>query len=793
VGLEDGTIAFSEELWDYTAGGFGFDTEVFDAQYFDEAPNTETRYIIQALNQELYVDELLIERNKSLILMFNYAYTETTNPEWLLMTSLVDVTHNLRGLEPYQSYVQDNQTFVLDYFNEVKPYHVQVRQFNLVYAGQDTFAGTLADFDLPAYYNYALEQPQYVSPILLPYTAAETLRRSTVSDTEPDAQIWLEQPWTEWYNNYLLGIDSVEVVEGGTGYTVPPVVTVTGTCTEQAVMTSVINSAGQVIAINVVSPGAGYSSTAILTITGGNGSGAIAVALMGNSLVRSIKTTIKYDRYQYAQDIFEWQANVEYTNGTQVRYRNVVWGANGTSGSVDTATFNAGDWLLVDASTLSGADRTMGYYTPTVNQPGLSLPLLIDGIDYPGVQVQGPLFSDDTGYDRSPFDVYVFDNYEISPEGVPTYDRRLLDTIYESDYLDLYLGTRATDINVDGGAYVDVFSSHAPEELVPGAVFDTLDLRVYTRPVTVHVGDGIETAFAAPAGSINVTVTVNNTVIAPTLYTYTAPDVVFNVTPAPGVEIVVLETNPESAGLSFRIFQDMRGVQADYRITPATTTTAVNAVTQDADIITVANIGALSTPDFAANIWGVITINGERIMYRNIDILNNTVSGLLRGTGGTAAAAHTAGSIVYNMSRVNLLPAQYENYYVTDNVMANGTQTVFTVPNITLTYQDAQGFSATLFDEGNVTGQTDSFDYGIGDPTVQLQVFVAGIRVLTGYTVTQFSPTTVTFAVPPPAGVEVTFLVYRGVTWYAPGFGDPSDGIPLQDQQTDPARFFRGA
>jgi hypothetical protein len=792
VGLEDGTIAFREELWDYAAGGFGFDAEVFDAQYFDQAPNTETRYIIQALNEEIYVDELLIERNKSLILMFNYAYTELSNPEWLMMTSLVDVDHNLRGLEPYQSYIKDNQTFVLDYFNEVKPYHVQVRQFNLIYAGLDTFEGTLADFDLPAFYDRTLELPQYVSPILLPYTKSGSLRETNTSDTESDAQVWLEQPWTEWYNNYLLGIDSVEVVSGGTGYTVPPVITVTGDCIEPAVMTSVINSTGQLIAVNIVSPGSGYSTTAILTITGGNGTGAVAVALMGNSLVRSIKTTIKYDRYQYVQTIAEWQANVNYVNGTQVRYRNVVWGANGSTGSVDTATFNASEWLVIEANSLSGVDRTMGYYTPTVNQPGLSLPLLIDGIDYPGVQVQGPLYSDDTGYDRSAFDVYVFDNYQISLEGVPTYDERLLDAIYRSSFLDLYLGTRPTDINVDGGAYVDAYSSHAPEELVPGSVFDTLDLRVYTRPATVYAGDGVDNTFAAPTGSIAVKVAVNNVVIAPALYTYNGVNVVFNVTPAAGVEIVILETNPESAGLSFRIFQDMRGVQADYRITPDTTTATTDPVTATDDIITVDNIGALSTPDFAANIWGVITINGERIMYRNIDILNNTISGLLRGTAGTGAAAHAAASIVYNMSRVNLLPAQYENYYVTDTTLANGTQTAFTAANINLNYQDAQGFDATLFDQGTVTGDPDSFDYGIGDPTAQLQVFVGGVRVLTGYTITQLNPAVITFAVPPPAGVEVTFLVYRGVTWYAPGVGDPSNGIPLQDQQTEPARFFRG-
>jgi hypothetical protein len=199
--------------------------------------------------------------------------------------------------------------------------------------------------------------------------------------------------------------------------------------------------------------------------------------------------------------------------------------------------------------------------------------------------------------------------------------------MYRSSFLDLYLGTRPTDINVDGGAYVDVYSSHAPEELVPGSVFDTLDLRVYTRPVTVYAGNGVDNTFDAPTGSIAVRVAVNNVVIAPALYTYNGVNVVFNVTPAAGVEIVILETNPESAGLSFRIFQDMRGVQADYRITPDTTTATTDPVTATDDIITVDNIGALSTPDFAANIWGVITINGERIMYRNIDILNNTISG----------------------------------------------------------------------------------------------------------------------------------------------------------------------
>jgi hypothetical protein len=35
---------------------------------------------------------------------------------------------------------------------------------------------------------------------------------------------------------------------------------------------------------------------------------------------------------------------------------------------------------------------------------------------------------------------------------------------------------------------------------------------------------------------------------------------------------------------------------------------------------------------------GITNINGERIMYRNRDTENNTVSGLRRGTAGTGVA-----------------------------------------------------------------------------------------------------------------------------------------------------------
>ena len=44
----------------------------------------------------------------------------------------------------------------------------------------------------------------------------------------------------------------------------------------------------------------------------------------------------------------------------------------------------------------------------------------------------------------------------------------------------------------------------------------------------------------------------------------------------------------------------------------------------------------------------------------------------------------------------------------------------------------------------------------------------------------------------PAAGSEVTILVRQGVTWYAPGVNTASDGIALQDTNTQAARFLRG-
>ena len=341
VGLENGTIKFNEELWNYSVGHFGFDAEVFDAQYFDQEPVIETRKIIQAINEELFIDDLAIERNRALILVFNFVLSEFTAPEWLTKTSLIDVDHTIRQLIPYQIYRQDNQTFVLDYIQEVKPYHTQIRAFNLTYGGSDAYPGMMTDFDVPAYYDNTLEIPQFISPVLLPYTQSTAISNTNFdADTLSTSTIWSDNPYNEWYNNYLLSIQEVTINSGGSGYTVAPEVVVTGECITQAQMTAVVIG-GVVTEIIVDNPGSGYRTGATITLVGGNGTGAQAVAIMGNNLVRSIKTTIRYDRYEYNTTIVDWEPGVSYDNGTLVRHVDRIWEASsGDSTAVQSETFD---------------------------------------------------------------------------------------------------------------------------------------------------------------------------------------------------------------------------------------------------------------------------------------------------------------------------------------------------------------------------------------------------------------------------------------------------------------------
>jgi hypothetical protein len=168
------------------------------------------------------------------------------------------------------------------------------------------------------------------------------------------------------------------------------------------------------------------------------------------------------------------------------------------------------------------------------------------------------------------------------------------------------LGTRAEDIDTNGGKFVDKWSSHAPEELVPGIIYDHLSIQVFTKSKN---GDSV---------------------------------------------------------LGYRITKDMINNRRYHRISAENTTT----LSQDLQIgdqeIFVTNIGALPTPNPRSGRPGVIFINGEKIIYYKVDRSRGALQQLRRAASGTGAAAvHAAGSRVIDACEIQEIKNAHDKIWLT--------------------------------------------------------------------------------------------------------------------------------
>lgn len=206
IGLERGTIKFSERLWNYIDNNIGFGVDFFDIASFDTYPADETRNIIRALNEQIYTDELSIHKNKSLILLFEYIVSEANerqnNLSWLNKTSLVEVEQNVRELLPFEILKTDNDEFLKGFVEEFKPYHVTIKEFLLTYNGSENFVGDISDFDLPAKFNSNIGS--FVTPNLVSGPG------NNITDFGYDSSIWSTPEYKNWFNNSGLSITGIE-------------------------------------------------------------------------------------------------------------------------------------------------------------------------------------------------------------------------------------------------------------------------------------------------------------------------------------------------------------------------------------------------------------------------------------------------------------------------------------------------------------------------------------------------------------------------------------------------------
>ena len=142
---------------------------------------------------------------------------------------------------PISDTIIDNLENYQDYVNEVKPYSTKVREYISSYTYVEPTGSLTTDFDLPPSYN---EETNIIE------TSIATVQDGVVTNI---LDKYLYSPYDNWVDNNGYHVVSYEVVEGGSGYTSSPAVTVTPS--NGAKLTYQCDTFGRIRSVTIVNKG----------------------------------------------------------------------------------------------------------------------------------------------------------------------------------------------------------------------------------------------------------------------------------------------------------------------------------------------------------------------------------------------------------------------------------------------------------------------------------------------------------------------------------------------------------
>ena len=553
MAVENGTLKLSDMVWDSAQNEVGFDNQGFEGAPFDRDRAHELRNILIGLKEDIFIDDLIENYNGLLFAVIHYILSEQQNVDWIFKTSFVSVLHKIKELAQYPNYIKDNHSYYEDYINEVKPYRTKLREYRIGYTGMDTAQTAVSDFDLPGYYDFDLAR----------------FRSPSGEYPTKDGALYTTPEYIDWAKNFTYSVESIAIADAGQNYSDAPQVKIVanGDGGTGATAEAFINEVtGKVTSIHVTNPGTGYRNTPYVIING-NGSDARGYALLSNNKIRSVKTVLKFDRIAYQTSVREWIPGIAYAAGDLVSYQGQGYRAKvANAGDV----FNIGKFTLLSGNDYTSAnDRLAATYYPGPNQiqkefdaqGNINLSRLIPDITHEENRIIG----------------------NPSPEGF----------IVSPAAGDNATVSEPATINISGGTFLDQTKSYAPEELVAGTTFDSLNILVETK---------------------------------------------------------MPHSNPDHL-IKYRILKNHIGETTYLAMSADAVTTLARDLHFGDTEIYLTNLSAIAMPNVAKKKPGIVYINGERIKFWYVDRQNNIIRNPSRGIDYTATPqVHPAGSVVEDQS-----------------------------------------------------------------------------------------------------------------------------------------------
>jgi len=438
VGRQNGTIKFNSILYKYLDTSYGYDGSLFDGSTFDNSATIELRYILSAIKENIFIDTLKQEYLNLFFSNVRYAFSEQNYLDWIFKTSFVKAQHNVGPLAQRVTYKNDNLADYESYINEVKPYKTKVREYVSAYTRIETSELSVTDFDIPPIYEN--NKLGIVGTII----ADEAI--------EADNNIITTYPWKHWLDNASFTITDIKLVDGGSNYHAEPVVRFVSKSGTGATARAFVSN-GKVNRIILTNPGSGYLKAPTVILDGGLKDGGVAgkaIAVIGNSVVRSNLIKMKFDRLTQTYFITKLEETETFTGtGSRLQFP-LTWSPDVRVGK-STVTINGIEALrddyklttvkstargytsysglitfssavaknatvivnyIKDWSLLNAADRVQYYYNPTSGEIGKDIAQLMSGVDYGGVIVNGLGFDVSQGWGSVPFYTDKWDSFD---------------------------------------------------------------------------------------------------------------------------------------------------------------------------------------------------------------------------------------------------------------------------------------------------------------------------------------------------------------------------------------------
>jgi hypothetical protein len=402
VGAQSASLELSDNLWNYAQYNLGFDAQGFGSEILGAEYDTRREFeqIWKGLwvNAEgtqglLRVDNQVNEPNQVMFALVNQALSEQLFVDWTFKTSFINLRGFAEGLQPTELYTENKINSLIEYINEVKPYHVNVRSFVDSRKASETYTGNFTDFDKPPYADAALG---------VRILDEDNLGDQVILSTNP--------AYTAWYQNYVLNPELVRSIKTRMIYDrvscVPEVIYTTGYSTinvPDITCVSLEEWLRNILDVNVPVNTLmqvhvpGYT----LMIRNQNQRGGLTdwdLLPYGLDYQGEISDTL-YDVDEVLQLLTETRSE-----GYAVRvYVDLVQTWGWWVKTENTSTWS--DWYQVAYQAQTGAtQRIQDSYTPTPDQPAKDSPGLISGCESKLETLSGSAFQTADAWDANAWD-----------------------------------------------------------------------------------------------------------------------------------------------------------------------------------------------------------------------------------------------------------------------------------------------------------------------------------------------------------------------------------------------------